>query len=106
MSQYDWKGPICAVRREGNALIITDERGKERKIGLWRLVARKIAPAFLMTPEGDLMFAVVFQALVDAYKNGDKDAMKYLKYDLCHAEAAGADPDWIRDIIYALELDL
>jgi len=64
---------------------------------------RKIKPQFPSTPDGNLMSAVIEQAINDLvhnrkYKNYKhaRSAKKYLDTDMPHALACGIDPDWIR----------
>lgn len=68
-----------------------------------KAIAWKIRPQFLEKPEGKFMFAIVERALADI---GDfkcladvRSACRYLNNDLIHAELAGVDPQWIREVI-------
>ena len=70
------------------------------------LVAKKIHPQFPSTGEGQLMFSVVNQALVDSVatdKKADKcerkSAIRYLQGSIFHAETVGVDSDWIKDVM-------
>lgn len=68
-----------------------------------RLVAAKIQPQFPATPEGQLMFAVVRQALVDALgAEHDPTATHYLLGSIPHAALCGVDSDWIRSVMRAV----
>lgn len=86
-----------------------------------RLVAAKIRPQFPDTNEGDFLYAVVHQALKDAWAVPNANdrrtvlfhiaqdrgsAIRYLKGSIPHAEICDVDADWIRWLLKKVELTL
>ena len=81
-----------------------------------KAVIRKLGFQVLDTPESNLMFAVLKQAILDAYSNvkdekkvKDKklardSAMRYLQSDMVHAQLVGLDPDYVRDLLVRVNL--
>lgn len=71
------------------------------------LIARKIRSEFPDTPEANLMFAIIYQALKDAasvdaahltYAERES-AIDYLQGDIPHAAICGVDSDYIKKVI-------
>ena len=66
-----------------------------------KLAALKIRPAFPCTPHGNLMFAIVEGALVEANRAVKDpanriDAQEYLAGEMIHCELAGVCSDWVK----------
>ncbi len=75
-----------------------------------KLVIKKIKPQFPDTPEGNLMFAVVSQAIRDVASptstitiSDQSSALRYLDSDMPHAAICGVQASWIRSIIKKID---
>lgn len=71
---------------------------------LARLALRKIGFQFPECPEGKLMRAIVALSVLDMFSTavdeGERGrAVRYVRGDLRHAERAGVDAGWIRDVL-------
>jgi len=80
------------------------------QITLKKAVIKKIGHQFGTSPEQQLMFAVVAQAIGDIIDHPDKrsvahsDALLYLSGNIPHAEICGVNADWIRRVLRSADL--
>lgn len=74
---------------------------KPKKLDHARLVLYIIKHKFPQSPEGRLFFAIVEKAILDLTDKSAtlrKDAERYLRGDIIHAQLCGVDPEWIRRV--------
>lgn len=74
-----------------------------------KAVAEKINKQFPVTPEGQLMSAVIRQAVLDASSKSAhwtvvSNARRYLAGDMPAAELCGVDSGWIRRVVQSAGL--
>ena len=70
-----------------------------------RAAFHKIRSQFPAIPEGQLMGAIINGAIVDLSSTKYRlEAIRYLQGNMIHAEMAGVDADWIRDVLVKYEV--
>lgn len=81
-----------------------------------KAVIRKLGYQVLDTPENNFIFAILRQAILDAYseikdekKAKDKklardSALMYLQSDMVHAQLVGLNPEYVRSVLVRANL--